>query len=408
MRDAMVIVGAGEAGARAAFALREAGWAGPVTLVGDEPHAPYERPPLSKAVITSESLPSAPFILREGQLEEHDVVLERGAKVTAIDRAAHRVTLADGRCLPYARLLLATGSTACRLQLPGAQHVLYLRNFDEALALRLRLKPGGRIVVIGGGFIGLELAASARARGVDVTLLELAPRLLTRGVSSQMAERIAAKHRDAGVDMRVGVGIAAIESDGEGNSVLLSDGARIRCDGVVAGIGAAPETRLAETAHLTIENGIRVDAQLRTDDPDVYAAGDCCSFPHPLYGDRRIRLEAWRNAQDQANVAARNLAGGQEVYGAVPWFWSDQYDQTLHIAGLVDEGRTTIERDLGEATLAFHLADDGRLVAASGFGPLSKVARDIRLGEMLIAQQARPAASALAAPNVKLKSLLAA
>jgi 3-phenylpropionate/trans-cinnamate dioxygenase ferredoxin reductase subunit len=204
------------------------------------------------------------------------------------------------------------------------------------------------------------------------------------------------------------VGIAAIESDGEGNSVLLSDGGRIRCDGVVAGIGAAPETRLAETAHLTIENGIRVDAQLRTDDPDVYAAGDCCSFPHPLYGDRRIRLEAWRNAQDQANVAARNLAGGQEVYSPVPWFWSDQYDQTLQIAGLVDEGRTTIERDLGEATLAFHLADDGRLVAASGFGPLSKVARDIRLAEMLIAQQARPAASALAAPNVKLKSLLAA
>jgi 3-phenylpropionate/trans-cinnamate dioxygenase ferredoxin reductase subunit len=197
MRDGMVIVGAGEAGARAAFALREAGWAGPVTLVGDEPHAPYERPPLSKAVMTSESLPSAPFILRDGQLEEHDVVLERGAKVTAIDRAAHSVTLADGRRLPYARLLLATGSTARRLQLPGAQHVLYLRNFDEALALRLRLKPGGRIVVIGGGFIGLELAASARARGVDVTLLELAPRLLTRGVSSQMAERIAAKHRDA-------------------------------------------------------------------------------------------------------------------------------------------------------------------------------------------------------------------
>src|ERR1700722_2619030 len=240
MRDGMVIVGAGEAGARFAFALREAGWAGPVTLVGDEPHAPYERPPLSKAVMTSESLPSAPFILRDGQLEENDVVLERGAKVTAIDRADHSVTLADGRRLPYARLLLATGSTARRVQLPGAQHVLYLRNFDEALALRLRLKPGGRIVVIGGGFIGLELAASARARGVDVTLLELAPRLLTRGVSSQMAERIAAKHRDAGVDIRVGAGIAAIESDGEGNSVLLSDGARIRCGGGVGGIGAAP------------------------------------------------------------------------------------------------------------------------------------------------------------------------
>jgi 3-phenylpropionate/trans-cinnamate dioxygenase ferredoxin reductase component len=328
--------------------------------------------------------------------------------VRAIDRAGHCITLADGRVLRYARLLLATGSAPRRLQLPGAQSVLYLRKFDDALVLRSRLRSGGRLVVIGGGFIGLELAASARARGVEVTLVELAPRLLTRGVSSDMAERIAAKHRDAGVDLRVGIGLAAIETEEEGHSVALSDGARIQCDAVVAGIGAAPETRLAERAGLTIENGIRVDAQLRTDDPDIYAAGDCCSFPHPLYSDRRIRLEAWRNAQDQANLAARNLAGGQESHKAVPWFWSDQYDHTLHIAGLVDEGRTTIVRDLGDATLAFHLADDGRLVAASGFGPISKVAKDIRLAEMLIARQARPAAAALAAPDVKLKSLLPA
>ena len=404
----MVIVGAGEAGARAAFALREVGWRGPITLIGDEAHAPYERPPLSKAVMTAEAPPSAPFILREGQLKEHGVVLESGAEATVIDRAGHSVTLANGRVLRYARLLLATGSAPRRLQLPGAQGVLYLRKFDDALVLRSRLRSGGRLVVIGGGFIGLELAASARARGAAVTLFELAPRLLTRGVSCDMAERIAAKHRDAGVDLRVGVKLAAIETEEEGYSVAVSDGARIRCDAVVAGIGAVPETRLAERAGVAIENGIRVDAQLQTDDPDIYAAGDCCSFPHPLYNDRRIRLEAWRNAQDQANLAARNLAGGQESYKAVPWFWSDQYDHTLHIAGLVDEGRTTIMRDLGEATLAFHLADDGRLVAASGFGPISKVAKDIRLAEMLIARQARPTAAALAAPDVKLKSLLAA
>jgi 3-phenylpropionate/trans-cinnamate dioxygenase ferredoxin reductase component len=408
MEEGIVTVGAGEAGARAAFALREAGWRGPITLIGDEAHAPYERPPLSKAVMTAEAPPSAPFILREGQLKEHGIVLESGTKVTGIDRASHSVTLTDGRVLRYARLLLATGSTARRLHLPGAQGILYLRKFDDALVLRSRLRSGGRLVVIGGGFIGLELAASARARGAEVILLELAPRLLTRGVSFDMAERIAAKHRDAGVDLRVGVSITAVESHDEGNSVLLSDGARIPCDAVVAGIGAVPETGLAERAGLTIENGIRVDAQLRTDDPDIYAAGDCCSFPHPLYNDRRIRLEAWRNAQDQANLAARNLAGGRESYRAVPWFWSDQYDHTLHIAGLVDEGRTTIVRDLGEATLAFHLADDGRLVAASGFGPISKVAKDIRLAEMLIARKARPAAVALAAPEVKLKSLLAA
>jgi 3-phenylpropionate/trans-cinnamate dioxygenase ferredoxin reductase subunit len=407
MAEAMVIVGAGEAGARAAIALRETNWAGPITLIGEEAHPPYERPPLSKAVMTSEESPSAPFILREGQLNEQNITFERGAEATAIDRGAHSVTLADGRILRYERLLLATGSTARRLQLPVAHGVLYLRRFDDALAIRSRFRPGGRLVVIGGGFIGLELAASARTRGVGVTLLELAPRLLTRGVSSAMAEKIAAKHRDAGVDLRVGVSLAAIESDGDGNSVLLSDGARIQCDCVVAGIGAAPETRLAEKAGLAIENGIRVNAQLRTDDLDVYAAGDCCSFPHPLYADRRIRLEAWRNAQDQANVVARNLIGGEETYKTVPWFWSDQYDETLHIAGLVDEGSSTVRRDLGDAALEFRLADDGRLVAASGFGPISRVARDVRLAEMLIAQQARPSAAALAAPDVKLKSLLA-
>jgi 3-phenylpropionate/trans-cinnamate dioxygenase ferredoxin reductase component len=402
----MVIVGAGESGARAALALREANWAGPITLIGDEAHPPYERPPLSKAVMTAEESPSAPFILRDGQLDEHNIVFERGVAATAIDRAAHSVSLADGRLLRYGRLLLATGSTARRLQLPVAQGVLYLRKFDDALAIRSRLRSGGRLVVIGGGFIGLELAASARARGVEVTLLELAPRLLTRGVSPDMAERIAAKHRDAGVDLRVGVNLAAIEGDEDGNSVLLADGARIHCDCVVAGIGAAPETRLAESAGLAIENGIRVNAQLRTEDPDVYAAGDCCSFPHPLYADRRIRLEAWRNAQDQANVAARNLIGGEELYETVPWFWSDQYADTLHIAGLVEEGSSTVRRDLGDATLEFRLADDGRLVAVSGFGPIAKVARDVRLAEMLIAQQARPSAAALASPEVKLKSLL--
>jgi 3-phenylpropionate/trans-cinnamate dioxygenase ferredoxin reductase subunit len=407
MGEGVVIVGAGEAGARTAIALREANWTGSITLIGDETHAPYERPPLSKAVITSEAPPIAPFIMRDGQLKEQNIVLECGAEATAIDRAAHKVTLADGRHIRYTRLLLATGSTARRLQLPLARGVLYLRKFDDALEIRSRFRAGGRLVVIGGGFVGLELAASARARGVEVAVLELAPRLLTRGVSPDMAEKIATKHRDAGVDLRVGVSVRAIESDGEGNSVLLSDGASIRCDCVVAGVGAAPDTRLADEAGLAIENGIRVNAQLQTDDPDIYAAGDCCSFPHPLYGERRIRLEAWRNAQDQASVVARNLVGGEENYKAVPWFWSDQYDCTLQMAGLVDEGRKTVFRELGEATLAFHLDDDGRLVAVSGFGPLSKIARDVRIAELLIAQRARPADSALAEPGVKLKSLLA-
>jgi 3-phenylpropionate/trans-cinnamate dioxygenase ferredoxin reductase component len=404
----MIIVGAGTAGTRAAIALRDAGWVGAVTLVSNEAHAPYERPPLSKAVITAESPPSAPFILREGQLKEHGIIFESGAEVATIDRAAHSVTFVDGRVLRYVRLLLATGSAARRLRVPEVPDVLYLRKFDDALALRSRLPRGGRLVVIGGGFIGLEVAASARALGVEVTLLELASRLLTRGVSVDMAKRIADKHRSAGVDLRIGVSVIAVENDGDRKLLLLSDGARVQYDAVVAGIGAAPETTLAEKAGLKVENGIRVDAHLRTNDPDIYAAGDCCSFPHPLYNDRRVRLEAWKNAHDQANLAARNLAGGEESFNAVPWFWSDQYDRTLHIAGLVDEGRTTIIREMDDAMLAFHLNDHGTLVAASGFGPISKVAKDIRLAEILISRKARPAAAALAAPDVKLKSMLAA
>jgi len=406
MREGVVIIGAGEAGARAAIGLREARWTGSITLFGDETHPPYERPPLSKAVLTASAPPAASFIIREGQLSELDIVLETGVAVTAIDRLAHSVTLADGRSFRYTRLLLTTGSTARRLQVPGSRRVLYLRRFDDAVSLHSRFRSGGRLVVIGGGFIGLELAASARAREVEATVLESAPRLLTRGVSAAIADKIAAKHRNAGVDLRVGVSLKSIESDDQGSAVLLSDGTIVRCDCVVAGIGAIPETTLAEKAGLSIENGIRVNEKLQTDDSDIYAAGDCCSFPHPLYENRRIRLEAWRNAQDQANLAARNLAGGQDSHSAVPWFWSDQYDETLHIAGLVDEGGTTVSRDLGDAMLEFCLTDDGRLVAASGFGPISKVAKDVRLAEMLIARRARPRGAELAAPEVKLKSLL--
>lgn len=204
---------------------------------------------------------------------------------------------------------------------------------------------------------------------------------------------------------RLGTGIARIEA----GAVVLADGGRVECDSIVAGVGAVPDTALAEDAGLAIENGVRADERLATSDPDIFAAGDCCSFPHPLYGGRRIRLEAWRNAQDQGSLAARNMLGANEAYRAVPWFWSDQYDQTLQIAGLPDEGVGQVERDVGEGgRLFFHLAADGRLVAASGVGPISKVARDIRLAEMLIARQARPDPAALADPNVRLKSLLSA
>jgi 3-phenylpropionate/trans-cinnamate dioxygenase ferredoxin reductase subunit len=261
-------------------------------------------------------------------------------------------------------------------------------------------------VVIGGGFIGPEIAASAVARGCAVTLVEMALRILMRGVPPEVADPVAERHRTAGVALRTGIGIERIWRQGDQESVVLADGAVLGCDAVVAGIGAVPETRLAEASGLAVENGVRVDEYLRTDDPDIYAGGDCCSFPHPLYGGRRIRLEAWRNAQDQGNVAATNMLGGKDKYAAVPWFWSDQYDQTLQVAGLCDEGTRMVERELEGGRLFFHLDADGRLVAASGIGPNGVIARDIRLAEMLIAKRATPDPLALSSPNVKLKSLL--
>jgi 3-phenylpropionate/trans-cinnamate dioxygenase ferredoxin reductase subunit len=409
MDAGMLILGAGEAGARAAATLRDQGYAGPVTMIGDEPHAPYERPPLSKAVMAAVDEPAVPTIGDTARFDALGILHLTNVRAVAIDRAARTVRLADGRAVPYARLLLATGAQPRRLAIPGGEAILYLRTFADALALRARLKPGGRIVVIGGGLIGLEIAASAIGRGCTVTVVEAAPRILGRGVPAEIAEVMAARHRRAGVDLRVGVGIARIDQAGEGAALVLADGGRIAADGVVAGIGAVPETGLAAAAGLAIDNGIACDDHLMTSDADIFAAGDCCSLPHPLYAHRRVRLEAWRNAQDQGAFAAKNMLGAGETYGVVPWFWSDQYDMHLQIAGLVDEGHEMIARDLGDgARIFFHLAGDGRLVAASGVGPVGKIARDLKLAEMLIARRATPDRNALASPSAKLKALLAA
>lgn len=409
MARGVVIIGAGECGGRAALALRELGYAGPVTLVGDEPHPPYERPPLSKAAMAGDA-PAIKAIASDEVLAEKSIRHVHSVQAVAIDRVAHRVRLSDGSVLPYDKLLLATGSTPRKLPMPGlGRRCVYLRTFADALAIRVHLKAGNRIAVIGGGFIGLELAAAARKLGAAVTVIEAQPRILMRGVPAEIAEIIHEAHVAEGVDMVCGDGIASIADDGEEVRVRLAGGREISADLAVIGIGAVPVSGLAAEAGLAIENGIAVDAELRSSDPDIFAAGDCCSFPLAVYGGRRVRLEAWRNAQEQGALAARNMLGAGEAHTAVPWFWSDQYDLSLQIAGLSDEGRTVVRRDLGAgAFILFHLTEDGRLVAASGIGPGNAVARDIRLAEMLIGKQAKPAPEALRSPEIKLKALLAA
>jgi 3-phenylpropionate/trans-cinnamate dioxygenase ferredoxin reductase component len=403
----IVILGAGEAGAAAAVALRDAGFQGRVTLVGTEAHAPYERPPLSKDVLLAETVPPPKSTSGVARFADLRIDLLTGQRATSIDRAGHSVSLQDGRVVPYDRLLLTLGAEPRRLPWQSPRlHVL--RTYEDALVLRDGLQPGVRVVVVGGGFIGLECAAAAIERGAEVTVVEAAPRLLARAVPEAIAGRIADRHRRAGVKVLTGKTIASIFDTPDGVTVALADGTALDADLVIVGIGAAPTTGLAAEAGLAVADGIRVDATLATSDPDIFAAGDCARFPHPLYDGREIRLEAWRNAIDQGQCAARNMLGQREVYAAVPWFWTDQYDLHMQIAGLAGPDDQVAMRDLGDgALIQFHLHQDGRLLAACGIGRLDQIAREVRLAEMLIARQARPEPAQLADPQVKLKQILA-
>lgn len=396
----VVIVGAGESGARAAFALRENGYAGPVTLIGEEPHWPYERPPLSKpgeggAVTVRRIAP--PERYADAQID-----LRRSTRVARIDREAREVVLTDGVPVAYDRLLIATGSRPRRLSDPAAG-TLVLRTADDALAIAARLDGRGRVAVIGAGLIGLELAATFRDLGVAVTVVEAAPRALGRAVPPQIADRIAARHREAGVEI---VFDARIESVA-GGGVRLAEGREVPADVVIEAVGVTPRVDLAEAAGLAIDNGIAVDATLASADPAIFAAGDCASFPCAVAG-RRVRVESWRNAQDQGEHAARAMLGAPEPFRRVPWFWSDQYELGLQVAGLYDPAAPIVTREGGGgAMLLFQRAADGRLTMAAGLGTGNAVAKDVRVAERLIEQGAEVADETLADPGVGLKSLLA-
>jgi 3-phenylpropionate/trans-cinnamate dioxygenase ferredoxin reductase component len=405
-----VIVGAGEAGLRVAQSLREEGFDGSVTLLGEEAHAPYGRPPLSKRVLTAD-LEFRPLASLD-QIAAADIDLRLNAKVIHLDPMAKKVGLADGSFVGYDSLVLATGAVPRRLSTPGADEVgiQYLRTWDDATRLRAALGAGVRVAVVGAGFIGLELAAASLKRGATVTVVEFLPRVLGRAVPETLAADVADRHRSEGVVLLLGRVIERFAEAHDGSvRISLDGGEELAADVVIAGIGAAPESALAASAGLTIDNGIAVDEFLRTSANDVYAVGDACSFPHALYGGRRVRLEAWRNAFEQASHVAAIIAGTTtEPYCKVPWFWSDQYDGILQVSGLSDEGVTTVERPFTGSRLLFHLAADGRLVATSSWGTNKSVAKDARVAEMLIAAGARPNPQLLADPDVKMKSLLEA
>ena len=401
----MVIIGAGEAGVRAAFSLRERGYARSITLIGEEPHTPYERPPLSKASAEEGALRP---IFQHEQFEDVGIDLQRGLRVEAIDCAQQAVLLRDGRRIDYDRLLLATGATPRLLSdVPASPCVRALRTLDDFAHIRFHLAAKRHLAIIGGGFIGLELAAQYVSQGINVTLIEAQPRILMRGVPEPLAGTLHRRHVAEGVDLICGIGIQNVEASNEKVVIRLKNGVEVAADMLVIGIGAQPNTKLAEEAGLAISNGIAVNDRLTTSDPNIFAAGDCCSFPAPLYDGRRVRLESWRNAQEQGAAAAANMMGANAPFTAVPWFWSDQYDLTLQVAGLSDGAEVTATRSLSEDTqIIFHLTGDGRLLAASGLGPGGAIARDIRLAEMLIARKTTLDPEKLSDPAFKLKTLL--
>ena len=353
-----------------------AGLSGRVVLVGAETHVPYERPPLSKDAMVA-GLPLSKAVAGADGLAE-GIDFRRGVAAVAIERAERAVVLADGTRVAYDRLLLATGARPRMLALAGAEGpgVATLRTLDDAARIRAALGPGRRLAVVGGGFIGLELAASARKIGSEVSVLEAAPRLLGAGCRRRWRRWSPSGIGRRGWWCAAGWQVAGIGAEG----VRLEGGETVAADLVVVGVGAMPNVELAEAAGLGVANGIAVDATLATDDPAILAAGDCCSFPLALYGGRRVRLESWRSAQEQGALAARNLLGANEKVSAVPWFWSDQYDLSLQVAGLAEGAETLVRREGRDgAFVLFHLAPDGRLLAASGIGPGNAVAKEIRL-----------------------------
>lgn len=401
----IVIIGAGECGVRAALTLRDEGYTGEIALIHGEAVEPYEKPPLSKPGL--EGISIKPISGTDRVLKEN-IAVYHDQRVTTIERATKSVSLANGEMISYDRLLLATGARPRALMIDGheIQQARLFRDYADAKTFFDVLSPDYRLTIIGGGFIGLELAAAVRQRRVQTTVIESATRLLGRAVPEALAARIEARHREEQVHFHIGQSVSSISPT---RKVTLADGTEIMSDIILAGIGSIPNTELAEQCRLTIDNGVVVDATFRTSDPDIFAAGDCCSFPHALYGMKRVRLESWRAAQEQGAHAARAMLGASDPYQSVPWFWSDHYDLTLQIAGFPSEGVTMVTRMLDdESEILFHLDAEGRLVGASGLSRGNKIAKDIRLAEMLIANRSYPDQQALADPKLNLKSLLKA
>ncbi|SFI19606.1 NAD(P)/FAD-dependent oxidoreductase [Albimonas pacifica] len=399
----IIVVGAGQAGASLVETLRAEGYDGPVTLLGDEGAAPYQRPPLSKKYLLGEMTRDRLLLRPEAFFAERGIEVRAQARVASVDPSAKVATLADGETLPFDKLAFATGARP-RLLPPemggGLAGVHAVRTLADVDAMRAAFEPGRRLLVVGGGYIGLEAAAVAAKLGLAVTLIEAAPRILGRVACAETAAWFAALHRAHGVDLREGVGLARLEGeDGRLARAVLADGETLDVDFAVVGIGVQPNAELAEAAGCAIENGVAVDAACRTSVPDLFAAGDCASFP---WRGVRVRLESVPNAIDQGAAAARAMLGAATAYDPMPWFWSDQYDVKLQIAGLAKDWTRIVTRPgAREGAISHWYYRDAELIAVDAMND----PRAYMSGKRWLESGHSPAPEALADPAADLKTL---
>jgi 3-phenylpropionate/trans-cinnamate dioxygenase ferredoxin reductase component len=403
--EKIVIVGAGQAATQAATSLRAGGFAGQITMIGDEKALPYQRPPLSKAYLSGDMSLERVTLKPAEAWQDDKVEVITATPVTAIDRTQKRVTTQDGRVFAYDALILATGSRVRRLTCPGADLacVHYLRTLEDVDGLRAEIVAGRRLIVIGGGYIGLEVAAVARKAGLEVTILEAAERVLARVAPPVVSHFFETLHRDAGVQILTDVKVTRLVGDDHVTGVALADGRTLEADCVLVGIGIIPNSELARDAGLVAPDGIETDKDARTSDPDIFAIGDCASRPLVHYGDRRGRLESVHNALEQGKLAAAAILGLPRPAEEAPWFWSDQYDIKLQIAGISTGATQTILRGdpASKRFAAFHLDDTGRLLAVDAIN----APPEFIVAKQLIARHGVLAPETLADMSISMKEI---
>ena len=398
----VVIIGAGHAAGQAAASLRQAKYAGDITIVGDEAHIPYQRPPLSKAYLKGDQSADKVYLRAESFYADRDIAMKLSTRATAIDTTAKTVALSTDETLHYDHLLISTGSRPRKLSIDGSDlpGIHYLRTMDDVDGLRDGMQADANLVIVGGGYIGLEVAAVGRELGLNVHVLEMEERILQRVTTPEMSAYYRQLHEGRGVKIHTSTGVTGFAGDGKVEEVICGD-QRFPADIVIVGIGIIPNTELAEAAGIHCDNGIVVDDHCRTSDPHVYAAGDCTNHPNPLL-DRRLRLESVPNAMDQARVSTANMLGDDKTYAAIPWFWSDQYELKLQMVGFSADGDTQVLRgDMASNAFAVFYLKDGKVVAADAVNS----PKEFMLCKQLVGKNADP--EVLADPESDLKALLA-